>query len=64
MMIKRPLIPHIIKMIMLMIADLTEGGDRQQLDLSWIVLLLIIDDLTEVMLIIDNQTEDNDDVDN
>ena len=54
MMSKRPLIPHIIKMIMLMIADLTEGGDRQQLDLSWIVLLLIIDD----------QTEDNGDVDN
>ena len=33
---------------MLMIDDLTEDGDRQHLDLSWIV-LLIIDDLTDVM---------------
>ena len=35
-----------------MIDDLTEDGDLQHLDLSWIV-LLIIDDLTDVMLIID-----------
>ena len=39
---------------MLMIDDLTKDGDQQHLDLSWIVLLLIIDDLTE----------DNGDVDN
>ena len=34
--------------------DNAKDGNRQHLDLSWIVLLLIFDDLTEVMLIIDN----------
>ena len=37
-----------------MIDDLTEDGDWQHLDLSWIVLLLTIDDLTE-----DNGNVDN-----
>ena len=44
----------LLNVIMLMIDDLTKDGNRQHLNLSWIVLLLIIDD----------QTEDNGDVDN